>query len=67
METNVVKIKLWDIDVGYLFWDEKTGYKDKLYQGLPPMIADSLPDKWGNSLFRAWLRDNNISIKKPTP
>ena len=104
METNVVKIKLWDIDVGYLFWDEKTevavfeyepsflnkgldiapltmsvhsprsqkqlpwtGYKDKLYQGLPPMIADSLPDKWGNSLFRAWLRDNNISIKKTNP
>ncbi|GBU08072.1 hypothetical protein AwDysgo_14030 [Bacteroidales bacterium] len=27
------------------------GYKERLYQGLPPMIADSLPDKWGNSLF----------------
>ena len=28
------------------------------------MIADSLPDKWGNSLFKAWLRDNNIPAKK---
>lgn len=44
-----------------------TGDKEKLYQGLPPMIADSLPDKWGNSLFKAWLRDNNIPTKKINP
>ncbi len=44
-----------------------TGDKDKLYMGLPPMIADSLPDKWGNSLFRAWLRDNHISTKNVSP
>jgi len=43
------------------------GDKDKLYQGLPPAIADSLPDKWGNSLFKAWLHDNRISIKNTTP
>ncbi len=104
METNVVKVKLWEMDVAYLSWDKKarvavfeyepsflergidiapltmsiysprsqkqipwTGEKDKLYQGLPPMIADSLPDKWGNSLFKAWLRDNNISTKQTNP
>jgi serine/threonine-protein kinase HipA len=104
METNVVKVKLWGMDVGYLSWDKKagvaifeyepsfleqgldiapltisidsprsqkqlpwTGDKDKLYQGLPPMIADSLPDKWGNSLFKAWLRDNNIPTTKTNP
>ena len=44
-----------------------TGDKDKLYLGLPPMIADSLPDKWGHSLFNAWLRDNHISTKKVSP
>ena len=44
-----------------------TGDKDKLYMGLPPMIADSLPDKWGHSLFKAWLRDNHISSKKVSP
>lgn len=43
------------------------GDKDKLYQGLPPAIADSLPDKWGNSLFRAWLHDNSISSKEVSP
>ncbi|MCL2651789.1 MAG: type II toxin-antitoxin system HipA family toxin [Candidatus Azobacteroides sp.] len=104
MEINVVKVKLWGMDVGYLSWDKKTGVavfeyepsffeqrlniapltmsiesprsqkqlpwigdKDKLYQGLPPMLADSLPDKWGNSLFKAWLRDNNIPTKKTNP
>ncbi len=36
------------------------GDTDKLYQGLPPMLADSLPDHWGNSIFNAWLRDNKI-------
>ena len=104
METNVVKVKLWGMNVGYLSWDKKAaaavfeyepsfleeglniapftmsidsprsqkgipwmGDKDKLYQGLPPMIADSLPDKWGNSLFKAWLRDNHISTRKANP
>nr|WP_320038147.1 type II toxin-antitoxin system HipA family toxin [uncultured Bacteroides sp.] len=43
------------------------GDKDKLYMGLPSMIADSLPDKWGHSLFNAWLRDNHISPKNVTP
>ncbi|MCK9411071.1 MAG: type II toxin-antitoxin system HipA family toxin [Prolixibacteraceae bacterium] len=44
-----------------------SGDKDKLYMGLPPMIADSLPDKWGHSLYRAWLRDNHISVKNVSP
>jgi serine/threonine-protein kinase HipA len=44
-----------------------TGNKDKLYMGLPPVIADSLPDKWGHSLFRAWLRDNHIPAKNVSP
>lgn len=44
-----------------------TGDKDKLYMGLPPMIADSLPDKWGHSLFSAWLRDNHFSAKNVSP
>lgn len=43
------------------------GNKDKLYMGLPPMIADSLPDKWGHSLFNAWLRDNHIPTKNVSP
>lgn len=41
-----------------------TGKKDKLYLGLPTVFADSLPDKWGQSLFRIWLRDHHIQTKK---
>ena len=104
METNVVKVKLWGLDVGYVYWNSKKGVaifeyesaflkqgldiapltmsaysprsqkqlpwegdKNTLYQGLPPMIADSLPDKWGKSLFSAWIRDNKIPEKRVTP
>lgn len=31
------------------------GNKDKLFQGLPPVFADSLPDKWGSLLFNRWI------------
>lgn len=32
------------------------GEEGKLYQGLPPAFADSLPDKWGSSLFNQWVQ-----------
>ena len=104
MDTNAIKVTLWGMDVGYLYWDKKQklavfeyeesffeagldiaplsmsinsqrsrkgmpwlGNSDKLYVGLPPMLADSLPDKYGNSLFTSWLRENKISTKQITP
>lgn len=47
-----------------MIWD---GIEDQLYQGLPAVFADSLPDKWGSSLFNRWLTENNISKKTVTP
>ena len=38
-----------------------------LYQGLPPFIADSLPDSWGNTLFDKWVKGNKIPRNKITP
>jgi serine/threonine-protein kinase HipA len=38
-----------------------------LYQGLPPFIADSLPDSWGNTLFERWTKDNLIPRNQITP
>ena len=38
-----------------------------IYQGLPPFIADSLPDSWGNTLFDKWIKDSKISRNKITP
>lgn len=37
------------------------------YQGLPPFIADSLPDSWGNTVFDRWVKDNKIPRNKVTP
>ncbi len=38
-----------------------------IYQGLPPFIADSLPDSWGNTLFDKWVKNNKIPRNKVTP
>jgi serine/threonine-protein kinase HipA len=32
------------------------------FRGLPPMIADSLPDMFGNLVFKTWLEKNNKSF-----
>lgn len=40
-------------------------YQQDTFQGLPPMIADSLPDTFGNVIFQEWL--NVRGIQKVTP
>lgn len=43
------------------------GDDSPLYQGLPPFIADSLPDSWGNTLFDKWAKSSKIPRNKITP
>lgn len=43
------------------------GDERPVYQGLPPFIADSLPDSWGNTLFDRWVKDKKIPRNKVTP
>lgn len=43
------------------------GNPKDIFKGLPPVFADSLPDHWGNSIFRAWAKEHNISMKRITP
>lgn len=43
------------------------GDKRKLYQGLPPFLADSLPDHWGNKVFEHWAAQNRISKQQLSP
>ena len=43
------------------------GNREKLYQGLPPFLADSLPDYWGNKVFAHWAAQNHIPKQKLTP
>lgn len=42
------------------------GNKEKLYGGLPPFVADSLPDRWGNRVFDAWAKRNGIASVRLT-
>jgi serine/threonine-protein kinase HipA len=44
----------------------RRGNIDKLYAGLPPFVADSLPDRWGNRVFDAWARRNGIMSRNLT-
>ena len=43
------------------------GNSKDVFKGLPPVFADSLPDHWGNSIFRAWAKEHGISMKRITP
>lgn len=37
------------------------------YQRLPAMLADALPDKFGNALITAWMADQGLSEASITP
>lgn len=43
------------------------GNPKDVFKGLPPVFADSLPDHWGNSIFRAWAKEHDISMKRISP
>jgi serine/threonine-protein kinase HipA len=37
------------------------------FLGLPGMLADALPDKWGNLLIQRWLTDQGRDLRTVTP
>lgn len=39
----------------------------KLYRKLPPFLAGSLPDAWGNQVFECWRIQNGIRNQEITP
>ncbi|MCR5409306.1 MAG: type II toxin-antitoxin system HipA family toxin [Bacteroidales bacterium] len=47
--------------------DIRGGNPKNAFSGLPAVFADSLPDHWGNSLFRAWAKEHKVSIKAVSP
>lgn len=40
---------------------------DNIFHGLPAFISDSMPGRWGNTVFSAWAQSNNIKEKDLTP
>jgi serine/threonine-protein kinase HipA len=39
-------------------------YNNSTFRGLPPMIADSLPDMFGNLVFKTWLEQQNKTFQE---
>ncbi len=101
MENNIISVRLWNQEVGKLYWSYAHkcsvfsynpafveggldiaplthsikhatdrpffGNRERLYEGLPEFIADSLPDRWGNLVFQHWAEENNIRSSEITP
>lgn len=44
-----------------------TTFEGETFRGLPPMIADSLPDSFGNIIFKEWFEAKNKEFQKITP
>ena len=36
-------------------------FNTETFRGLPPQIADSLPDMFGNIIFKTWLEANHLA------
>lgn len=39
-------------------------FNNETFRGIPPMFADSLPDAFGNIIFKKWLETTNKSLKE---
>lgn len=39
-------------------------YNNDTFRGLPPMMADSLPDMFGNIIFRTWMESTRHDMKQ---
>lgn len=44
-----------------------TQYNGVAFRGLPPMIADSLPDRFGNIIFEEWFESKSMAFDKISP
>lgn len=43
------------------------GLNRDTFYGLPPMLADALPDRFGNSIVDAWLAEQGVDRSQITP
>ncbi|MDE5611883.1 MAG: type II toxin-antitoxin system HipA family toxin, partial [Odoribacter sp.] len=53
-------------DVARLRLSIRGGNPKDRFRGVHPLFADSLPDHWGNSIFRKWAEEHNIAMKNVT-
>ena len=43
------------------------GDKKKIFAGLSPFVADSLPDNWGSLVFEQWAQNQGLRSRDITP
>lgn len=108
VSVNTAFVKIWDMTVGAVLWDENTATASFEYdpqfvktrwelsplqmplsenqrifsfpqlrslqnsefdtfKGLPGLLADALPDKYGNQLINAWLAQNGRPMNSMNP
>lgn len=46
---------------------EFPGLRRETYYGLPPLLADALPDAFGNALVDAWMAEQGVRREQITP
>ena len=46
---------------------EFPGLSRTTFYGLPPLLADSLPDAFGNALVDAWMAEHGVALAEITP
>ena len=57
IELAPLQMPLKEADHVFLF----TNLPDATYQRLPAMLADALPDKFGNALIDAWMAQHGVT------
>ena len=63
IEVSPLKMPLRDTEEPYVFTD----LPQATFKGLPAMLADSLPDDFGNALIDRYMADKGISVSQITP
>lgn len=64
-----IKMPIRDGDLIYSFPDliPSKNIENDTFKGLPGLLADSLPDKYGNQLIEMWLAQNGRPLKSMNP
>lgn len=64
-----IKMPIRNGDVIYSFPELRPGRDDisATFKGMPGLIADSLPDRYGNQLINTWLAQNGRSLESINP
>jgi len=66
LEIAPLKMPLNDITRGERIFQFPAN-KNKTFKGLPGMLADSLPDDYGNSVIDEWLTSKGLDVAEVTP